>query len=676
MELREKKVADKKIDNTKAHGMEDEAQPQAPKGDNTRYDMLPKPIKAIFIAFSAFGLALGIFVIFGWNIKGWVMINSAYYYALFALFESMAFLIMPMRKKDAQHIPWYDYALAIITFSVGVYLYANAWSISQEGWLPAPHASGYIAAGLLCLLAVEGGRRMAGLTYAIISIVFFFYPLVADYMPGLLWGRSYTFPEMVSFVSYGSQGIVGLPGMVIGDLLIGFLLFAGILIACGGGQFFLDFAVSLFGRYRGGPAKVAVLGSGLFGSLSGSPISNVVGTGSITIPAMKKSGYPPHYAGAIEAVASTGGVIMPPVMGSVAFIMSILIGQDYATIMIAATIPAFLYYFGLLMQVDSYAAKSDLAGLPKEEIPSVWSALKNGWTLVVVLVFFVVGLLYFRWEAVTPFYASGVLFILSFFTRSKDGKGMSMSKVVDILVIVGKLIAQMVAVLMPAAFILCGFTLTGVSSSIAGGFIAFGGGNILPILLLGVLASFILGLIGIGGYIFMAVTMAPALVMLGLDEVAVHLFILYYSLLSMITPPVAICAFIAANVAQANPMKTAWTAVRLGSVLLFIPFFFVFNPNLVLRGDSVLATGYLLAYCIVGIAILAGGLEGYLIGYGKIANWIRPLLIVGGLLFAYPDPWKTAAIGAVLTIVALLVNRGFVKRNENTPPQDLSRAEV
>jgi TRAP transporter 4TM/12TM fusion protein len=621
--------------------------------DPTRYRILPLPLKALFVLFTVIGVGLGIIFILGINISGWVMINSAYYYALFALFESLAFLIMPMRAKDANRLPWYDWLLALFAFLGFLYLFANAWPISQQGWLPAPHMLGHAVALMLCLLALEGGRRMAGWPYVLICAVFYVYPIIADHMPGILWGISYSFPEVTSFIAFGSQGMVGLPGMVIGDILISFLLFAGILIACGGGKFFLDLSISLFGRFRGGPAKVAVLGSGLFGSLSGSPISNVVGTGSVTIPAMMKTGYPNYYAGAIEATASTGSVIMPPVMGSVAFIMSVLVGVDYATIIVAAAIPAFLYYFGLLMQVDAYAAHAGLRGLPKKEVPSVLSAVKNGWHLIFVLVFFVFGLLYMRWEAITPIYASGILFVLSFLHRQTK---MDLKKILFMVEVIGRLIAQTIAILLPAAFILTGFTLTGVSAAFVGGIMQMSGGALVPILLLGVVASFILGMIGLGGYIFLAVTMAPALVVLGLDEISVHLFILYYSLMSLITPPVAICAFLGANIAQSKPMKTAILSTRLGIVLLFIPFFFVFNPALVLRGDSYLTSLVLLLKCIAGISVLAGGLEGYLFAVGKIRKWERPVLVAGGFAIAYPGGWAVTAGGGLLLLAVVLLN--------------------
>ena len=629
------------------------------KATITRYDSMPKPLKVIFIVFSTIGIGLFIFYMFGWNIRGYVLLSTGYYYLLYAVFGFNVFVAMPARRKDKGRVPWFDIVFAVFMFGFPIFCFLNAESITRIGWVPPPSTLHFALAIIFSLLAVESGRRLGGRTFLILCLIAWLYPLFAEYMPGILNGMSFDFPWTVGNFAYSGNGVLGLPAQVMAEILIGFLLFAGMLMASGAGRFFLNISLCLLGRFRGGPAKVAVVASGFFGSLSGSAISNVVATGSITIPTMKRIGYPPHYAGAIEACASTGGSLMPPVMGMVAFIMSAIIGIDYTTIMIAAFIPALLYYFGLLMQVDAYAGRVGLKGLPREEIPSMKQTLKEGWPFIAVLAFLVFGLLYMRWGVITPIYASGLLILLSF-TRKETM--MTPRKFIDSLVVVGSLITQTMCILLPVGFIIGGLVMTGVAGSLTTELVALGGGNLIPVLLIGVAACYLMGLVGLGGlsYLFLAVTMAPAIVKVGnLDILAVHLFIVIYAMLGQVTPPIGVVGFVAAAMAGAPPMKTLFTATRLAVVLIFVPFFFLFNPALVLQGDSVWRIAYLLPLCVVGIAILAGGLEGYLLKLGRLRLWERPLLVAAGFMIALPE-WITTIAGAALTAMVItisLINR-------------------
>jgi TRAP transporter 4TM/12TM fusion protein len=550
--------------------------------------------------------------------------------------------------------------VAALTFGITVYFYVNSFNIHYYGWTPPTNLNLALAV-VLCIVVLEGARRTAGTVYFVICLVFALYPLYAEYMPGLLFGKSFPFRTTIGLYAFGSESLIGLPVKVMGEILIGFLIFAGMLIVTGAGDFFLNLAFGLLGRYRGGAAKVAVLASGFFGSLSGSVVSNVVATGSITIPAMKKLGYPPHYAGAIEACASTGGALMPPIMGAVAFVMATLLSVDYLVIITGAAIPAILYYFGLLMQVDAYAAKNGLKGLPKEEIPSLKKTLKQGWQFVAVFAFLIWGLIYMRWEALTPFYASGLLLVLCFTRRSTM---LTPRALIQALATVGKLITQVVGLLFPVGLIIGALLFTGMSPSFTAGIVAFGGGNLFLILLLGVAACYIMGMAGLSlvAYIFLAITMAPALMKVAaLNLLAVHLFIAYYDMMSLITLPVAGAVFVASPIANATPMKTGWQAMRLGVVLYFIPIFFLFNPALILQGPSLLESFYLFGLCLLGIALIAGGLEGYLLKVGRLSWWSRTLLIIAGFLIAFPGYgqiltlWMTTIIGAALasSIIAI-----------------------
>nr|MBF0685638.1 TRAP transporter fused permease subunit [Pseudomonas sp.] len=488
------------------------------------------------------------------------------------------------------------------------------------------------------------------------------YPLVADIFPGLLMGIPYDYESMIAAHVFRTEGMMGITTKIVAEIVLGFLVFAGVLIATGAGTFFIDLANSGFGRYRGGPAKVSVVASAFFGSLSGSIFSNIAGTGSITIPTMKKVGYPGHYAGAIEACASMGGVVMPPVMGAIAFVMAITIGVDYATVLVAAIIPSLLFYFGLLLQVDAYAARTGIKGMRKEDLPSARKVLKSGWPFLLVLAFLVWGLLYMRWEYYAPWYASLLMIGLSFLRRETR---MTPRRIYETVRQIGILVTQTAAIILPIAFVVSALTITGVTGSVTSGLVNLGGGNLYMIILFGVLACFVMGMAGLSivAYIFLAVTLAPAIIEVGgLNTIAVHFFIVYYAMLSAITPPVATAAFLAATIARAKPMQTSFTAMRLGVVIYFVPLFFLFQPALVLQGD-LMPLVYILPSIIIGIMLIAGGLEGWLLGAGHVRPWLRLPLIGAGFAFSFPALTTTIIGGLVSLLLAGIIwhdNRGRV----------------
>ena len=620
----------------------------------TRYGNLPLPLKVICCTLWATGIGFFIWYMWGWSIGGWVLEDVLYYYIIYATFSSTVFLCLPMRKKDrGKRIPWYDIALFTLTFGICLYYVISAHSIARDLWIPPPSTIALVIPIITILIALESSRRMAGFPFMCVVVIVGTFPLYAEQMPGILYGVSHSFDTIAAQFAYGRLGMLGLPAQTTGTLLIGFLMFAGILIASGAGDFFLNLALGLMGRFRGGPAKVAVLSSGFFGSLSGSTISNVVATGSVTIPAMKKMGYPPHYAGAIEAVASSGGVIMPPVMGAIAFLLAILTEIPYSFIMIAAFLPALLYYWGLLVQVDSYAARIGLRGLPREEIPSIWKTLKEGWPFIAVIVFLVIALLYLRWEARSPIWASALMIVLSFTNRKT---WMTPRKLISTLVTIGSLVTYMMSVLFSIALLLIGIEITGTLTALTAKITVLGSENLLTILLIASVLCYILGMVGMAivPYIVLAVTAIPAIATAtGVPPLAIHLFVIFYLMTGGITPPVCVIAFTAAALAGARPMKTGFTAMRLAIVLYFVPWFFVYNPALVLEGP-LSDTIYLFVLCMLGIWVLASGMEGYLLRVGKLDTWSRPLFVIGGFLIAFPG-WMTTIIGVALTVLLIVI---------------------
>jgi TRAP transporter 4TM/12TM fusion protein len=367
---------------------------------------------------------------------------------------------------------------------------------------------------------------------------------------------------------------------------------------------------------------------------------------------MIKLGYKPHRAAAIEACSSTGGVLMPPVMGAVAFVMAAMINVPYATIMVAAFVPSLLYYIGLLIQVDAYAARAGLQGMAENEIPRFWSAIKDGYHFIAVLVFLVWGLMIMRWEATAPFYASGLLLVLAMLRKKTRIDGRKLLQLIDG---VGKLLVDTLGIIVPLGLIIAGLVVTGVAPSFTSGIIDFSRGNPYIALLLGTAVCYVLGMVGMltSAYIFLAMSLAPVLVASGFNLLATHLFILYYAMLSAITPPVAAGSFLAAAIAGAPPMKTALESMKMGVVIYIVPFFFIFEPSLILQGPlgpSLFHFGT----AIVGVYLIAAGFEGYILKIGEINLLTRAITMGIGMLWAVPE-WKTTLVGAVLTIPLLLV---------------------
>ncbi len=619
---------------------------QEPAGE--RFDCLPRPLQTALIVLIGAALAFVTFFTLGFQLPGVALNNVHYYYSIFGFFGGLSFLMLPERKTKT---PWFDYVFAAVFAALCAYFAANGDEIAFVGWLPAD-AKGIVFGCVFLALAIEACRRVAGLSLPLIAAAFGLFPLVAEKAPGMLRGIGFDFAHIVSFYTYSSNGVLGVPAQTLGGIMIGFLIFAGLLVATGAGKFFLDLAYGLMGRYRGGPAKVGIFSSALFGSLTGGPVTTVVATGPIFMRDMIRLGYPAHYAAALAAVASTGGALSPPVMGIAAFVMANLLNISYSEVAVAAIIPTVLFYFGLIMQADLFAAKKGMKGLARADLPRIGKVMAEGWHFLLVIVFLVFGLVYMRWEALTPFYSVALLVALSFIRRETR---LDAAKVRKALFEIGKLIAMTTAIILPVGVMVGAITVTGVGASFTSGVINLGGEQVFVILLIGVAACYVMGMVGIlvAAYVFLGVTLAPILVQAaGLNEVAVHLFIMYWAILSLITPPVAGCSFVSAAVAGARPMRTAVESMKLGIVLYFIPFFFVMHPALILRG-TVAETITLTLFCLVGITFISMGLEGYVYRLGRVDRVDRILLVTGGFLIAEPSA-GTGLFGLAVIAVAAL----------------------
>ena len=479
---------------------------------------------------------------------------------------------------------------------------------------------------------------------------------------GVLEGTSETLWDTVAYYALSTEALIGIPTRAFAGLVIGFLLFGVALQYTGGGQFFLNLAFSLLGYVRGGPAKVAIFASGLMGSMSGSVITNVLTTGALSIPAMKRIGFKPHVAGGVEACASTGGVLMPPIMGATAFIMAINLEVPYRDIVVAAVIPSVLYFFALFMQIDGYAAKNKLEGLPKAELPTVSQTLKDGWYYVAVFALLIYLLVFMQREAQAPFYATALLLIIN---QLHPKHRWNWERFVDFLLATGRLFAELAAILVGIGLIVGSLSYSGKIGTLAFELLQLAGNNVALLLILGALASFIMG-IGVTvtvAYIILALTLAPALTDSGLSLMGVHMFMLYWGMLSYITPPVALGSFAAASLAQANPMRTGFESMKLGTIIYFVPFFFVLDPGLIMQGEP-LHILTVFSCAILGVVVLSTSLQGYLYGVGDLTGmgviqWpIRLALLIGALSFAMPGNDVVGLGNLELFIIGLVLTGG------------------
>ena len=577
---------------------------------------------------------LGLFV-------GYTLLQNQYVYALVALLLPPVFVLWPATARAAiDRVPWYDQLLFAAALAISAFFILNGERIVDGGWeYAAPDYAVYVSYAFW-LLVLEATRRAGGIALFAIACLVSIYPIYAEAVPGPIAGRAASLADTAIFHAMSEESVLGIPMRAFANLVIGFLVFGVALQHTGGGRFFVNLAFALLGHVRGGPAKVAIFASGLMGSMSGSVITNVLTTGVLSIPAMRRVGFSRAYAGGVEACASTGGVLMPPIMGATAFVMATFLEVSYVSVAIAAVIPSVLYFFGLFMQIDAYAARIRFKGLPREELPSARQTLKEGWYFIAVFVLLVWMLVYLRREALAPFYATALLIAVNQIFPYHRWRW---ADLFEFLTATTRLFAELVAILAGVGLIVGALVVSGLSGTIANDLIYLAGGSTLMLLLMGAITSFILG-IGMtvtAAYVFLAVALAPALIRGGLDPMAVHLFILYWGMLSYITPPVALGAYAAASLAQAHPMRTGLQAMRLGSIIYFIPFFFVLDPALIMRGtwtEVLLVTGQ----AFVGVLLVAGALQGYLVGVGNLAGdsllqWpLRGLVLLAGIMIATP----------------------------------------
>lgn len=579
----------------------------------------------------------------------------------------LVFLWIPVSKSAAtKKLPWYDVLFILAGLAGTFYIIINALELTRYFRITAsPVEIGLSVATLLVLM--EAVRRTLGWSVVIIAAIFIIYAKFGYLLPGVFSVYPFTWGRVMNDVYLSAGGIFGSLTSVAAGVILAFVVFGIFFTRVGAGEFLFNLAMSLVGGVRGGAAKAAIVGSALFGTISGSPIANVSVVGTITIPMMKSAGYEPKFAGAVESVASTGGAIMPPVMGAVAFVMANMLGVSYSVVAAAAAIPAVLYYLALFVQTDLRAAKDSLKGVSRKDLPSMRATLKKGWQFLIPLVLLVVFLFVMRYSAETSaLYTIVAVILLDVVRRDRRLNPKSF---------VATLEAGMRSTLPIAA--VCGLAgvflgvlgMTGLGPRISSGLVSLASGNSLALLLLAAVASYIMGMgvSAVATYILLAVLVAPALEAMGVPLIAGHFFVFYMGMSTFFTPPYAPAVFVAAPIAGASIYGVGFQAMKLGIVTFLVPISLAYNPVLLLRGSvGEIIVAFITA--VIGIIGLSVGLEGYL--FARL-NWVmRVLAALAGFAMFLPGAVTDFVGGGVLALV--LVWHWLASRTKGEMPASLN----
>jgi TRAP transporter 4TM/12TM fusion protein len=594
---------------------------------------------------------------------GLVLFAEQFVAAAYGIGLALTFLRFPARAGGAaQGPPWHDWTCAAVALVACAYVAADFPELTMRAGTQTPDLIALSA--VLTLLTVEAVRRTIGWSLVVILAALAGYVLIGHLVPGQLQTRQADAAYVLVYLNLDNNGLLGLVLQITVIVIIPFVLMGQLLMRSGGSSFFNDFAIALMGRYRGGAAKMAVIGSSLFGTISGIAAANAVAVGVVTIPLMKRSGMPARLAGAVEACASNGGQLMPPVMGAVAFVMADFLQITYKEVAIAAILPSVLYYAALFIQADLEAARYGFGKVEAGEIPRAGRVLARGWPFLVPFVALIYTMFRLNWEPeLSAVAACGAILVLGF-AVGYAGRRMTLRDVWASIVEAGGGLCEILVISAAAGFIMGLFQASGLAFAFAAWLVDVGGASLLLLLVVAAVASIILGmgLPTLGVYVLLAILVAPALVKVGVPALAAHLFILYFGMMSLITPPVAPAAYVAAAIAQAPSMATGWTAMRFGWSAYIVPFLFVYSPAMLLQGE--------LADIAVATAAALGGI--WLICAAMTGYFTRPLraplrigFTVAGVMLLLPyqaSPlvlWANA-LGAALGIA--LVAREFRAR--------------
>lgn len=616
----------------------------------------------------------------------WFIAAIAIFYSLFHLFITfnplpeliqrsahvaiglvLIFLLYPARQSSSrQSIPWLDWLLALASLATFLYLWKEYQAImTTRGGIP--NTLDIVFAILAVVLVVEGARRVMGWMLPILGLVFLSYPFFShyDWIPDRLLTRPYSISDIFGQMYLKTEGLYSSAIGASVTFIFLFILFGAFLAKSGMGKLFNDLAMALAGHKQGGPAKVAVISSGFMGSINGTAVANVVGTGSFTIPLMKKIGYHKNFAGAVEASASVGGQILPPVMGASAFIMAETTGVSYGTIALAATLPALLYYLGVMAQVHFRAGKDNLKGVPKADLPRVKDVLKERGHLLIPIV----ALVFFLFQSIPVSYAAVYTIVLTVVVASfRKSTRMGFKEILEALADGAKQSLSVMAACAVVGIIIGVVSLTSFGSVMTSSIMSIGAGSLFLTLFFTMIASMILGmgLPSIPAYIITATMAAPALANFDIPTLVAHMFVFYFGLFANITPPVALAAFAGAGIAGGDPMRTGFQALKLSLAGFIVPFLFVYNPAMLMIDTANVAVNArefafptwttivsIVFTSVVGILALGAAVEGYF----KVGlNWFWRIFLGAGALCMIIPETVTDIIGIVMVVIAISIN--------------------
>jgi TRAP transporter 4TM/12TM fusion protein len=583
-------------------------------------------------------------------------IGQENYIGLFlALIMACVYLDLSITKRPGEQI--LNKVMAIISLLCGGFVALSFPSIFST--LGQIRAERVILGAITILLVLEATRRLKGSVLMWVCLIFILYSRYAYLLPGMLYTREISWSRLISYLYLDPNSILGVPLVVSATIILSFLFFGQCLLKLGGGEAFTKLAYASMGKYRGGPAKVSIVGSAMFGTMSGSAVSDVTTIGVITIPMMKKFGFSPNVAAAIESVAGTGGVITPPVLGVVAFIMAEMLQKPYGEIALAATIPAFIFYLYLLTYIDMYAARLGLKGIPKEELPPLWGAVKSG-SVFLFPVFLLIYLLLIKKlnPSLCALYASASVLAIGLINKKLTWRSLN-----EILVDTARAVYT-VAIFCAAAGIIMGvISVTGLGTKVSQILIQISGPH--SYLLLGLTAATCI-LLGMGipitpSYLLLVLLIAPALTEMGLSPLNAHFFIFYFSATSFITPPVCVAVYAAASIANSDIMKTGWTAMKIGVPFYLLPFLFSHDSTLLFHGEILHIIFVTIKVCL-GFVAIACGMAGHFLS--RLGYLERTLLVVGGIGLCL-SLYGSEFLGIVLIVIPLftqLITKMRLKR--------------
>ncbi len=600
-------------------------------------------IKAMLIAFSVFVIWMNVFSTLPEQIRRASFIGIVIF---------MAFILYPVKKNHASKInkvPIYDFIMGIVGSGCFFYYVVNFQTIvDRAGRLTTPD----MVVGIVGILILfEICRRVVGVPILVVVACFILYAY---------FGGGFSVKRIIAHLFYTTEGVIGTPLGVCSTFIVLFILFGSFLDKTGVGRFFIEIANSIAGSATGGPAKVAVISSALQGMISGSSVANTVGSGSFTIPMMKKTGYAPEFAAAVEASASTGGQIMPPIMGAAAFLMAEMTGFEYSKIVVAAILPAFLYFTGIFLMVHFEAKKLGLKGLSKEEIPNFFSLMLSRGYLLLPLAVLVYCMMSGFTSSMSAIYAIVTSIIVSMFRKDTRMTPKAFGEALEN----GAKNTIGVAVACSMAGMIVGVvTLTGIGLKLATGLLALSGGVTIVALFFTMIACIILGM-GVpttANYVIMATITAPIVVKLGVPVLAAHMFVFYFGIVADITPPVALAAYAGSAIAHSNPLKTGVTATRIAITAFIIPYVFAFNPDMLLVDGSLVSAIVITISAFIGMLGIATGMEGFMTTKLNIVQ--RIMCLLGGVFLIIPGS-STDLIGIILVIIVFAMQHMGTKKTE------------